>query len=83
MTNRALAMPEYVEKLISVQLTLIGLHPKTQDDVIVCPLMYEDGSALSLVTMCMAKRGWFREIAYACGLDCRIGRKYESRAGLF
>jgi hypothetical protein len=23
--------------------------------------MYEDGSALSLVTMCIAKRGWFKE----------------------
>jgi hypothetical protein len=25
------------------------------------PLAYEDGSALSLITMCVAKRGWFRE----------------------
>jgi hypothetical protein len=61
MTTRALAMPEYVEKLISVQLTLIGLQPETQDDVTVCPLMYEDGSTLSLVTMCIGQRGWFRE----------------------
>lgn len=61
MTNRALAMPEYVKTLISVQLTLIGLQPETQDDVTACPLMYEDGSALTLVTMCVAKRGWFRE----------------------
>ncbi|MDB5605101.1 MAG: hypothetical protein JWP25_2001 [Bradyrhizobium sp.] len=61
MTNRALAMPEYVTKLTSMQLTLIGLQPKMQDDVMICPLMYEDGSALSLLTMCVAKRGWLHK----------------------
>src|SRR3954454_16571501 len=61
MTNRALAMPEYVAKLTNMSLTLIGLQPTMQDDMTVCPLVYEDGSALSLITMCVAKRGWFRE----------------------
>jgi hypothetical protein len=61
MTNRALTMPEYVTKLTSTSLVLIGLQPATQDDMTVCPLLYEDGSALSLITMCIAKRGWFRE----------------------
>jgi len=53
MRHRALAMPEYVAKLISSHLTLIGLQPETTDDVTICPLMYEDGNALSLVTMCI------------------------------
>jgi len=61
MTNRALAMPEYVAKLTNMSLILIGLQPTMQDDITVCPLLYEDGSALSLITMCVAKRGWFRE----------------------
>ena len=73
MTYRALAMPEYVAKLISVQLSLIGLQPTTQDDMTVCPLMYEDGSALSLIAMCIAKRGWLREtpmlVVSIVGLD--------------
>lgn len=61
MKTRALAMPEYVAKLTNMQLTLIGLQPTLQDDLTVCPLMYEDGTALSLITMCIAKLGWFRE----------------------
>jgi hypothetical protein len=44
-----------------MQLTLIGLQPRTQNDITICPLTYEDGSALSLLTMCIAKRGWFTE----------------------
>ncbi|MET4210652.1 hypothetical protein [Bradyrhizobium sp. LA2.1] len=61
MKQRALAIPEYVANLTHMQLTLIGLQPIMQDDMIICPLMYEDGSGLSLVTMCIAKRGWFRK----------------------
>jgi len=69
MTNRSLAMPEYVAKLISVQLTLIGLQPTMQDDITVCPLMYEDGSALSLITMCIDQ--------YACRDHQASGPKIE------
>jgi hypothetical protein len=61
MTDRALAMPEYVAKLTNMSLCLIGLQPAMQDDITICPLVYEDGSELSLITMCIAKRGWFRE----------------------
>jgi hypothetical protein len=61
MNNRALAMPEHVAKLTNLSLTLIGLQPTRQDDITVCPLVYEDGGTLSLITMCVAKRGWFRE----------------------
>lgn len=61
MKVRALAMPDYVASLTTLQLTLIGLQPQTSDDIVFCPLMYEDGSVLSFVTMCAAKRGWFRE----------------------
>jgi len=31
--------------------------------MIICPLHYEDGTSLSLVTMCIAKRGWLYEKA--------------------
>ena len=61
MKHRALAMPEYVAKLTSLSLSLIGLQPETNEDVIICPLIYEDGSVLSLITVCVAKRGWFKE----------------------
>jgi hypothetical protein len=61
MTSRALAMPEHVAALTNMSLTLIGLLPIMQDDMTVCPLVYEDGTALSLITMCVAKRSWFRE----------------------
>ena len=64
MTTRALAMPDYVVTLTSMQLTLIGLQPsEVQNDMIVCPLLYEDGGSLSLVTMCIAKRRWLYEKA--------------------
>jgi len=57
-------MPQYVAKLATLQLNLTGLEPsELQGDMIVCPLLYEDGSALSLVTMCVAKRRWFYEKA--------------------
>jgi hypothetical protein len=61
MKARALAMPNYVASLTTLQLTLIGLQPQARDDIIFCPLIYEDGSALSFVTMCVARRGWLRE----------------------
>lgn len=60
MTTQALAMPDYVAQLIRLPLTRMGLRPsEVQDDVIICPLIYEHGSTLSLLTMCVAKRGWF------------------------
>jgi hypothetical protein len=61
MKTRALAMPDYVAKLTNMSLTLIGLQPTMQEDISLCQLMYEDGSELSLITMCIAKRGWFGE----------------------
>jgi hypothetical protein len=58
MTNRALAMPDYVAQLI--RLPRMGLEPsEATDDIVTCPLLYEDGTVLSLVVMCIAKRGWF------------------------
>jgi hypothetical protein len=59
--NRALAMPEYVAQLITLSLVRMGLTPDAEDDLITCSLIYEDGTELSLVTMCIAERGWFRE----------------------
>lgn len=62
MTDRVLTMPKYVARLITMPLERMGLQPsESQDDLISCPLRYEDGSVLSLVVMCIAKRGWFRE----------------------
>jgi hypothetical protein len=61
MKTQALAMPDYVASLVTLQLTLIGLQSQVRDDAIFCPLMYENGNTLSLVTMCIAKRRWFRE----------------------
>jgi hypothetical protein len=62
MTNRALAMPEYVARLIRMPLTRMELEPsKAEDDIISCSLLYENGAVLSLVVLCIAKRGWFRE----------------------
>lgn len=62
MTNRALTMPAYIARLITMPLKRMGLQPsEAQDDLISCPLQYEDGTVLSLVVMCIAKRRWFRE----------------------
>ena len=62
MTNRALAMPEYVAQLIILPLVRMGLDPSdAEDDVVTCPLLYEDGSTLSLAVMCIAQRRWFSE----------------------
>jgi len=60
--NRALAMPRHVAQLITLPLESMGLQPSdAQDDLISCPLHYEDGTVLSLVVMCIAERRWFRE----------------------
>lgn len=59
MTNRALAMPEYVAQLIRLPLTRMKLEPEAEDDIVNCSLVYENGAVLSLVVMCIAKRGWF------------------------
>lgn len=62
MTNRALAMPEYVAQLVRMPLTRMKLGPsEAVDDIVSCSLVYENGTVLSLVVMCIAKRGWFRE----------------------
>jgi len=63
MTTQALAMPQYVADLVKLQLNRMGLThiDAKDDDVIFCPLSYEDGSELSLVVMCIAQRGWLRE----------------------
>jgi hypothetical protein len=62
MTTRALAMPEYVAQLIRLPLARMKLEPsEAEDDIVSCSLLYENGSVLSLVVMCIAKRGWFRE----------------------
>ena len=62
MTNRALAMPEYVAQLIRMPLVRMKLEPsEAEDDIVRCSLAYENGAVLSLVVMCIAKRGWFRD----------------------
>jgi hypothetical protein len=62
MTTRALAMPEYVAELIRMPLARMKLEPsEAEDDIVSCSLTYENGAVLSLVVMCIAKRGWFRE----------------------
>lgn len=61
MTKRVLAMPDYVTRLIKLQLVGMGLQPDAEADAITCPLVYEDGSILSLVILCVAKRKWLLE----------------------
>jgi hypothetical protein len=58
-------MPDYVAQLIGRPLARLGLEPsEAHDDLVSCPLMYEDGTVLSLAIMCIASRGWFgRETA--------------------
>jgi hypothetical protein len=63
MTTHALAMPDYVAQLIRMPLARMGMEPsEVQDDIIMCPLLYEDGTVLSLVTMCIGKPGWFKRV---------------------
>ncbi|TIQ28738.1 MAG: hypothetical protein E5X48_31000 [Mesorhizobium sp.] len=62
MTNTALVMPDYVAELVKLCLTQLGLNPSDEHkDVITGPLRYQDGTELSVVVMCMAQKGWFRE----------------------
>lgn len=62
MTNTALVMPDYVTELVKLCLTQLGLNPSDEyKDVITAPLRYQDGTELSVVIMCMAQKGWFRE----------------------
>lgn len=61
MTDRKLRMPGHVSDLVHMCLTRMGLDPFRGDDMITCPVMYEDGTELSIVFMCVPKRRWFRE----------------------
>lgn len=62
MTNRALAMPDYVASLIRLSLAQMKLQSsEVEDDIVRSNLKYENGAVLPLVVMCIAKRGWFRE----------------------
>ncbi|TGQ88809.1 hypothetical protein EN851_25015 [Mesorhizobium sp. M8A.F.Ca.ET.208.01.1.1] len=62
MTNTALLMPDYVAELVKLCLTQLGLNPSDEHkDVITAQLRYQDGTELSVVIMCMAQKGWFRE----------------------
>lgn len=61
MTTRALAMPDYVADLIVTTLNRMRLEPIYEEDFISCGLLYEDGTALELIVMCVAKRRWLRE----------------------
>lgn len=62
MTNSALVMPDYVAELVKLCVTQLGLNPSDEHkDVITAPLRYQDGTELSVVIMCMAQKGWFRE----------------------
>jgi hypothetical protein len=60
MTTRALAMPAYVAELVRLPLARLGLDASSaEEDMITCPVSYENGSTLSVVILCVAKRGWF------------------------
>jgi hypothetical protein len=63
MTNhQALAMPDYVAQLVRLPLARMNLEPsEVEGDIVSCPLLYEDGTMLSLVVLCVSERGWFRE----------------------
>jgi hypothetical protein len=55
MINRALAMPEYVARLIRMPLARMKPEPsEAGDDIVSCSLIYENGAALSLVVMCIS-----------------------------
>lgn len=62
MTHRALVMPDSVTELAKLGLTQLGLVPSVEHkDIITASLRYENGTELSVIVMCLAKRSWFRE----------------------
>jgi hypothetical protein len=78
MKPRALAMPAYVAQLIRMPLARMELEPsEAEEDIVSCALHYENGTVLSLVVMCIAKRGWFREtpmlVVSIVGLESNTG----------
>jgi hypothetical protein len=62
MKVRALAMPDYVANLVRLPLVRMELEPsEATNDAVLCSLLYENGTVLTLVVMCIARSGWFRE----------------------
>lgn len=61
MTNAPLVMPGYVADMVILPLRKLGLDPLHGEDLITCPLRYEDGTELSIAIWCVAQRGWFRQ----------------------
>ena len=63
MKPQVLAMPDYIALLVRTPLARLGLDPSdATDDMVMCPLEYEDGTVVSIVVMCTAERGWFNRI---------------------
>lgn len=54
MTTRALAMPPAMVDLIRLPFLQMGLQPIYEgDDMVLCPLHYEDGTEVHVVVMCV------------------------------
>jgi hypothetical protein len=70
MKPHALAMPAYIASLVRTPLERMGLDPSdVTDDMIICPLVYEDGTVVSIVVMCTTQRGWFNRIKSVASLS--------------
>ena len=83
MTGRKLAMPDYIADLVHMPLIRLGLDTFSGDDLITCPLTYEDGTELSMAIMCVANRGWFREKAVLLVTPGASGPRYEGCERVF
>lgn len=60
MTNTLIEMPSYVAELITAPLRRMALDPFIGDNLVTCPLLYEDGTELSFSVICMKRTSWFR-----------------------
>jgi hypothetical protein len=55
-------MPQYVFDLIKLQLCRMGLElEEPRNDLVGYPIMYENGTVLVLLIMCISERGWFNQ----------------------
>jgi hypothetical protein len=90
MNNRALAMPEYVARLIRLPLLRMKLEPsEVEDDIVSCSMLYENGAVLSLVAMCIMASKRDRETCCealktrpsGCIVMCSAARAWLSKDG--
>lgn len=73
MKTRAIKMPDYMSDLTKLALVKLGLDQiRTADDVVTCPIFYEDGTEVVFAILHVTVQRWFTEERMALVSFCEV-----------